>query len=97
MSFIRRPYFEDGAETIHFSQRGVIKFDPRSVNHCLIIKDKERDRERRECAIENRGKEDKGKGKLFLEKRGKECNKTNKNKTDTFTSHMAERIRSAAL
>lgn len=45
MSCVRRPYFEDGAETIHFSQRGQIKIDPRSVNQCPIIKEKESERE----------------------------------------------------
>lgn len=44
MSCVRRPYFEDGAETIHFSQRGQIKIDPRSVNQCPIIKEKESER-----------------------------------------------------
>lgn len=42
MSCVRRPYFEDDAETIDSSQRGQIKFDPTSVNHCLIIKEKEK-------------------------------------------------------
>lgn len=43
MSCVRRPYFKDGRETIHFSQRGQIEFDLRSVNHRLTIKEKERD------------------------------------------------------
>lgn len=69
MSCVRRPYFEDGAETIHFSQRGQIKIDPRSVNQCPIIKEKESEREgdwrekwmkerrgRRETVLETRWK-----------------------------------------
>jgi len=49
MSCVRRPYFEDGAETKHFSQRRRLKSDPRFVIHCLIIKKKEDDEEGGDC------------------------------------------------
>lgn len=74
MSCVRRPYFQDSAETIHFIQRGQIKFDPRSVNHCLIMKERDRERE----GDWHREMGGKGRGETVLEKRGGggEWNKT---------------------
>lgn len=66
MSCVRRPYFQDSAETIHFIQRGQIKFDPRSVNHCLIMKERDRERE----GDWHREMGGKGRGETVLEKRG---------------------------
>lgn len=77
MSCVRRPYFEDGGQTIHFSQRGQIEFDPRTVNHCLIIKEKERDW-RGGAPRDKSVKKGNGRLETVLENR-KEWNKTGKN------------------